>query len=160
MQAQRPIGPEPAPRLFVSAHVARPAIPGPQIRLRVMCHCHGPLLVAAADCDGEERWGDQAKKITLSLRGGRIGRKTPSQLQSGTRYKAAGTWIADEMGLTRRHNAVPRVALFLADSASAAAALSLACWSGGTAGDRGKLRRSGGWWIYYFCFFFFCTDGS
>lgn len=75
---------------------------------------------------GEER-NNQAKKITLSLRGGRIGRKTPSQLQSGTRYKAAGTWIADEMGLTRRHNAVPRVALFLADSASAAAALSLAC---------------------------------
>lgn len=52
------------------------------------------------------------------------GARRQSQFQSGgTSYKAPETWIADEMGLTRRRNAVPRVAVFLADSSPAAAAL-------------------------------------
>lgn len=80
----------------------------------------------ATEKKGEERSDhDQTKKSRLHCEGEeRRGGKTPSQFQSGgTSYKAPETWIADEMGLTRRCNAVPRVAVFLADSSPAAAAL-------------------------------------
>jgi hypothetical protein len=130
VQAQRPIGPELAPPAVRVRPRGTPGHCGPTDPAQG----HVPLAWPPACRSGRLRRRRKVRRETTKQKNHafiareRIGGKTPSQLQSGTRYKAPATWIADEMGLTRRHrNAVPRVTVFLADSAPAAAALSLAC---------------------------------